>query len=90
MVYIKGDFKFDQIVVSKLFENRVSFLFNLKHLYPIEDEFYEDILHKYLPVDSSLVTQESLSEAMNKFIDFMLYKIIDHTRDYLATDNKLY
>lgn len=44
MVYIKGDFKLDQIVVSKLFEKRVSFLYNLRHLYPIEDEFYENIL----------------------------------------------
>lgn len=89
-IYVTINFDLEQVMVSKIYENNISVLFTLRNIFFFDESFYEQRLSNFLPPDNYLVTQEKLSKATESFVDLILFKLIDKTRDFLATDSRMY
>lgn len=66
----------DMIKMSKIYQNNLMSMFNMRNLYFFEPKFFEAKLELYLPEDGYLATEESLNEATEKFVDLLVYKFM--------------
>lgn len=88
--YVTMGFDIESIRFSSIYNNNSTILFNLRHLFLFEQYFYEQQLARYLPDESHLVTHEKLLVACKRFIDLIVFKFIEKTKDFLSVDSKLY
>ena len=84
------NFDVETIRMSTIFKKNISVLFNLRNLYVFEEYFFEQLLGKYLPDDSYLVSEEKLITANKNLVDLIVFKFIEKTKNFLSVDSKLY
>lgn len=78
------------IQVSKIYEKNLIVLFNMRNIYFYDPGFFEDKIDLFLPVDSHMVSEETLSLATEQFVDLIVYKFMIKTKDFFITDSKLF
>lgn len=88
--YTLMSFKLDNIKIAKLYEKNISVLFSLRNIYLIDFDFYENIFLEFLPNDSSLVSKDLFTDANDKFLNLIIFKFLEKTKEFLVKDNKLF
>lgn len=88
--YTLMSFKLDNIKIAKLYEKNISVLYSLKNIYLIDSDFYENILLEFLPAESSLVNKDVFRDANDKFLNLIIFKFLEKTKEFLIKDNKLF
>lgn len=89
-LYVTMNVDIETIQISKIWEKNVAVLFSLRDLYFFDRGFFEEKLDLFLPIDSHLISEEKLVLATDQFIDLIVYKILERTKEFLITDVKLY
>ena len=88
--YVELSFNIEQIRIARMYQDNIALLYNMRNIFLFTEGFYEKIIAKFLPEDYSMFTEEAFDKAVNEFIDLIIFKIMQKTRDFLATDPKLF
>ena len=73
-----------------MFHKQTDLLWRTRNLFAPDDEFFENIFFDYVPESGREHLIPNFQEAIEHFINFMVYRLLVVTEDYLYADRKLY
>ena len=73
-----------------MYHKQTDLLWRARNLFAIDDIFFENIFYNYLPESNRDLLITELNKGIENFINFMVYRLIDNSEDYLYSDKKLF
>lgn len=59
-------------------------------MFSLDEDFFENIFFEYLPESNREVTLQKLNDGIDNFVNFMVYRLLANSEDYLYSDKKLF
>ena len=73
-----------------MYHKQTDLLWRVRNLFSIESEFFDNIFYNYLPQDNREFVTKQLTEGVDNFINFLVYRLMVNSEDYLYSDRKLF
>jgi hypothetical protein len=73
-----------------MFHKQTDLLWRTRKLFAPDDEFFENIFFDFIPEGGREHLIPELSGAIDNFINFLVYRLLVNTEDYMYSDRKLY
>lgn len=73
-----------------MFHKQTDLLWRVRNLFAIDDEFFENIFYQYLPENNREITMDQLNSGIENFVNFLVYRLLVNSEDYLYSDKKLF
>jgi hypothetical protein len=73
-----------------MFHKQTDLLWRVRHLFELDEEFFENIFYDYLPESNRELTLTQLNEGIDHFVSFLVYRLMTNSEDYLYSDKKLF
>jgi hypothetical protein len=89
-VYEELHFDVDRIKIAKLFQGNPSVLYRIRRLFEFSEGTLDGLLGKFLPKGTSFLTTKRVSGLSDKFTDFIVYKVLERTLDFLYENPRLF
>ena len=83
-------FNIENLRIPNMFHKQTDLLWRVRNLFAIDEEFFENIFYNYLPESNREQTVEQLNEGIDNFVNFLVYRLLVNSEDYLYSDKKLF
>lgn len=89
-VYQYLHFDIDRIRLAKLFHSNVSILYRIKGLFQLPESVLDALVMKNLPVGVGSLNAQRISTICDKFVDFLVYKVVEKVIEFLYENPRLF
>lgn len=89
-MYLGLHFNIENLRIANMFHKQTDLLWRVRHLFALDDEFFENIFFDYLPEANREDTLSKLTEGIDFFVNFLVYRLLANSEDYLYSDKKLF
>ena len=87
--YRELHFDIDRIRLAKIFQSNVSVLYRIRKLFDFSDSTLNGILSEFVPIGTGGLSNNKIIKISDKFIDFMVFKMIEKILDFLYENQRL-
>lgn len=73
-----------------MFHKQTDLLWRMRNLFTIDEEFFENIFFGFLPESNREVSVGQLNDGIDNFVNFLVYRLMVNSEDFLYADKRLY